>query len=1379
MIPSSTSRYPATAKFWGIQNEAPGSCRNPFNNSAPCVTPVLAVILIFFVAGCATSPFTAGQPDPSKVTIDLTITSSTVSTSGTLQFNATVKNSTDTNVIWQVNGIVGGNSTVGTISNGKYTAPFSVPTSGVVTILAAAEANPAKTASTQITITAAPVISVRVAPTPASVQAARQTPFAATVSNDTQNLGVKWTFSGTGCSGATCGTISASTSASGVAITYTAPAVVPSPASVSLTATSVADNTKSASTAITVTAATAITVGVGPASANVQAPNGTHNFTATVTNDAQNKGITWTLAGAGCTGTACGSISSAASASGGAIVYTAPPTVPSPALVTLTATSVSDGTKSSFAAITVTVPPAISVVVSPGAQSVQFPSGMQPFVATVTNDSQNKGVTWTLSGTNCTGTACGTLSSSASASGVAITYTAPSTIPSPALVKLTATSVADGTKSSSAAITVTAPPAITVSVAPPSANVQTPSGTQPFTATIANDSQNKGVTWALSGAGCSGATCGTLSASTSASGIAISYTAPASVPSPATVTITATSVTDGSKSSSATITLSVAPAIVVVLAPMNSNVQAVIGTQPFNATLQNDSQNKGVSWKLSGAGCSGSTCGTLSSATSASGVPITYTAPATVPSPATVTLTATSVSDGSKLATATITVTAPVAVSVAPPSASVQTTQSNNFSATVTNDTKNKGVTWTLTGAGCSGATCGTLSATSSASGIPISYTAPTAVPSPATVTLKATSVADPTQSSSAIITVAPAAAGNISVAVTPKRGGLTLTQNLSMAAVVTNDVGAAGVTWSASGASCSGNACGSFSGVTTTAATYVAPSTAGVYTVTATSVADGSQSAAATIGVTDLAGVYTYHNDLARDGTNAQEYALTTANVNATTFGRLFSCPVDGAVIAQPLWVANLTINSAKHNVVFVATTHDTVYAFDADSKPCQQLWTNSLLPTGETFLSNNDVGTGDIQPDIGIIGTPVIDPASNLIYLVTKSKDSVPNYHQRLHALSLFDGSEAVTATNITSAISVPGTGDGSSGGNVTFNVLREHQRPGLVLSNGVVYVAFASHGDNGPYHGWVLGFDKTSLALVSKFNANPDGSDSGIWMSGGAPSVDSGGNLYFLTGNGTFDVNTGGRDYGDSTVKLATSSGLAVASYFTPADQANLEGGDTDHGSGGAAIIVDQPVGSPHQHLVIGGGKEGNLFLLDRDNLGGYGGTANPVDTNSVQKLSIGNGIFATAAFWNNNLYIAGVGGNLKSFAFNTTMGKFGTTATSQSTGVSFGFPGSTPSVSATGTSNGIVWAMNNHSYCTQQSSSCGPVLIYAFDASNVANNLWDSTQNAARDAAGNAVKFTVPTVANGKLYVGTRGNNAGGAAATTSTPGELDVYGLLPN
>ena len=631
-----------------------------------------------------------------------------------------------------------------------------------------------------------------------------------------------------------------------------------------------------------------------------------------------------------------------------------------------------------------------------------------------------------------------------------------------------------------------------------------------------------------------------------------------------------------------------------------------------------------------------------------------------------------------------------------------------------------------------------------------------------------------PAQSKTVNLTLTIMPSVNIAVSISPKRGGLTITQSMSLAAT-TNDP--QGVTWTATG--------GSFSAQTPTAATYIAPNVAGTVTVTATSVTDGSKIATATIGVTDLTGVTTYHNNLSRDGTNTKEYALTTANVTKSSFGKLFSCPVDGAIYAQPLWVANLAINGGTHNVVLVATTHDSVYAFDADISPCVTYWRKPLLGAGETFVDFNDVGTGDIQPDIGIIGTPVIDAATNTLYVVSKSKTSntscapATSCFQRLHALSLSDGNErSGSPVNITSAISVPGVGDGSSGGNVAFNTLRQNQRPGLVLLNGVVYVAWASHGDIPPYHGWVIGYDKSTLARVATFNANPNGGYAGIWMAGGAPAADALGNLYFLTGNGTFDADSGGSDYGDSTVKLSTSGGLSVANYFTPANQSSLQGSDNDHGSGGAAILVDQPSTAPHQHLVIGGGKEGNLFLLDRDNMGGYGANFSPADSNAVQKFPIGSGIFSTAAFFNNGLYIAGIGGHLELFAFDTGTGLFNPTQTSQSLGT-FSFPGATPSVSAAGTSSAIVWALDNSQYCTNQSPGCGPAVLHAYDATNVSLELWNSSQASGnRDSAGNAVKFTVPTVANGKVYVGTRGNNTGSASSTTSIAGELDVYGLLP-
>jgi len=620
-------------------------------------------------------------------------------------------------------------------------------------------------------------------------------------------------------------------------------------------------------------------------------------------------------------------------------------------------------------------------------------------------------------------------------------------------------------------------------------------------------------------------------------------------------------------------------------------------------------------------------------------------------------------------------------------------------------------------------------------------------------LTFQVKDAGSPQQSKSVNLSLTIISAGSVTVSLSPKRGGLAITQSIPLTAT-TNDP--LGVTWSATA--------GSFSAQAATTATYVAPSSAGTVTVTATSATDGTTSASATFGVTDLAGVLTYHNDLARDGVNIQEHALTTANVKTATFGKLFACTIDSPAYAQPLWVPNLNIGGGKHNVVFVATSRNTVYAFDGDANPCVKYWSVSLMNAGEIYLNNGDVSSDDIFSDIGIVGTPVIDAATSTLYVVSKSKTNgtscTPDAScfQRLHALSLVDGSEKVSPANITSAISVPGTGDGSSGGNVPFSTLRENQRPGLVLLNGVVYVAWASHGDNTPYHGWVIGFDKTSLSRVATFNANPNGSDAGIWMGGGAPAADSAGNLYFLTGNGTFDANTGGSDYGDSTVKLSTSGGLSVADYFTPMDQANLSSADRDHGSGGAAILMD-PSAGPVAHLLIGGGKSGVLYLLNRDSMGGFNSSSN----NVVQSLVVSNNeILATAAIWNNSLYIAAASTPMQQFPFNLTTGQFGSASHSSSN--SFGGKGATPSVSASSASaNGIVWALDSSAYGTPCCAN-GPAVLHAYDAANLGTELWNSTQGTG-NAAGNAVKFTVPTVANGKVYVGTRG--------------ELSVYGLLPN
>ena len=626
------------------------------------------------------------------------------------------------------------------------------------------------------------------------------------------------------------------------------------------------------------------------------------------------------------------------------------------------------------------------------------------------------------------------------------------------------------------------------------------------------------------------------------------------------------------------------------------------------------------------------------------------------------------------------------------------------------------------------------------------------------------------TQSANLTLTVT-----NIGVTLSPLRGAVTVGQQLPFTATVLNDVGSAGVIWTAS-------AGGTLSGQKSTTASFSSV-TAGVYTVTATSVADNAKSASATIGVTDLTGVLTYHNDLSRDGSNPKEYALTTSNVTTATFGKLFSCTVDGAIYTQPLWVANLTINGAKHNVIFVVTQHDSLYAFDADASPCLALWHVNLIDAthggtaGETSVPSGPTGNlvgsgnGDITPEVGVTGTPVVDPATNTLYVVSKSViPVVPTFFQRLHAIDILTGSEKAHGP-MTITATYPGTGDGSS--ITTFAAGPQNQRPGLALVKGIVYIAWASHEDNPPYYGWVIGYDADTLAQTAVLNVTPNVGYGGIWMGGGAPSADSNNNLYLITGNGIFDANSAtapNNDFGDSFLKLSTMSGLSVSQYFTPSNQANDNSADQDFGAGGATILVDQPSG-PVAHLVIGGGKDGYLYLLNRDMMGGFG------DSNAWQRFNFGNGAFATGAFWNNRFYLAGANAPLEDYSFNPGTGQFDLASASQ-TSIDFGFPGSTPSVSSSGIANGIVWILDNKNYCTPQSPGCGPAVLHAYDATNITTELWNSKQ-ATRNAAGNAVKFAVPTIANGKVYVGTRGNNSGGNTSSSSIPGELDVFGLLPN
>jgi hypothetical protein len=548
---------------------------------------------------------------------------------------------------------------------------------------------------------------------------------------------------------------------------------------------------------------------------------------------------------------------------------------------------------------------------------------------------------------------------------------------------------------------------------------------------------------------------------------------------------------------------------------------------------------------------------------------------------------------------------------------------------------------------------------------------------------------------------------------------------------------------------------------------------------VTATSKADTTKSATATYGITDLAGVTTYHNDGARDGVNDQEYVLNTTNVASGSFGKLFSCAADGAIYAQPLWVPNVTIGGGVHNVIVAATMRDSVYVYDADASPCVTYWHQTLIPTGETYGNWNDVQTNDIFPDIGILGTPVIDPSTNNIFVVTKTKTNATTYHQRIHALSMATGAEAsggpvdITGTNVFS------TGNCESGAALTtmaFDPLWENQRPGLALVNGSVYVSWASHGDNMAWHGWVVGFNTSNLSVSAIWNDTNNavsteiGCRGGIWMSGGAPAIDQNNNLYVLTGNGVWD---GTGSFGDSFVKL--SPGLGVMDYFTPFNEEDMQENDADLGASGTSVLFDQTTGPQY---MVGGSKPGMIYVVDRTNMGQHNSTTDQV----VQEWTADGKSFSTPAFWNNTLYYFGVqfgtGHAGESFTFNTGTGMF-TTTPSASTPSTFRFNGATPSVSASSaTTNGIVWALETGSHGTDANPPfppAGPAVLHAFDANNIGTELWNSSMNAS-DAAGNAVKFTVPTIANGKVYVPTRGNDD--TLGNGTIFGEVDVYGLIP-
>ena len=489
---------------------------------------------------------------------------------------------------------------------------------------------------------------------------------------------------------------------------------------------------------------------------------------------------------------------------------------------------------------------------------------------------------------------------------------------------------------------------------------------------------------------------------------------------------------------------------------------------------------------------------------------------------------------------------------------------------------------------------------------------------------------------------------------VTPHASVLTFNMTQQFAA-------SGSVTWSVDGL-VGGSAT---SGTITTTGLYSPPHSVGTHTVTATT---SQNQASATVFISNYPGTYTFHNDNLRTGQNNNETVLTPANVNPVQFGKLFSYSIDGYAFASPLYVAGVNIpSSGLHNVVYVATENDSVYAFDADGLSTTPLWHVSFLKSGVTTVPCADIGEcGDIPIQIGITSTPVIDPTSGTIYVVATTKEGT-SYPQRLHALDITTGAEKFGGPVVLTA-SVPGTGVDSSGGKETFNSLRENQRTGLLLSNGVIYFAFGSHGDQSPWHGWVLGYNATTLQQVLAFNDTPDGSfgGGGIWQSGGGLATDSTGDLYFTTSNGDFDASSGGRDYGDSIMKLSTSG--AVVDYFTPHDQAIQSSSNLDFGSAGPVLLVDQTTGL-YPHLLISAGKNGTIYVGNRDNLGHF----NPNNDNQIVQTLVGAlpngdqevGNFSAPVYYNGYVYFAAVNDSVR--AFQLSNGLLSTTPTSVSAAI----------------------------------------------------------------------------------------------------------------
>jgi hypothetical protein len=487
---------------------------------------------------------------------------------------------------------------------------------------------------------------------------------------------------------------------------------------------------------------------------------------------------------------------------------------------------------------------------------------------------------------------------------------------------------------------------------------------------------------------------------------------------------------------------------------------------------------------------------------------------------------------------------------------------------------------------------------------------------------------------------------------------------------------------------------------------------------------------------------VLTYHNNNARTGFDSKETILTLANVNSTTFGKLFTVPSDGLVDAEPLYLSSVTIGGVTHNLLIVASEHDTVYAYDADTGAL--IWQVTTLLTGET--TSDKRSCSQVSPEIGITSTPVIlrpKTGNPVIYVVAMSKDSSKNYHQRLHALDATTGLE-LHGGPVEVTGQYPGTGDNSSGGFVNFDPAQYKERAGLLLIGNTVYLAWASHCDFRPYTGWIMGYNTTTLAQTTVLNVTPNGNEGAIWGSGAGMAADNAGNIFLLDANGVFDttLNTSGfpesGDYGNAFLHLTTKGGLAVADYFEMDNEATENSTDADLGSGGTLLVSQKDKNGKVWELAVGAGKDTNLYVVDRTNMGKFNTTTN----NIYQELAgaLPSGVWSMPAAFNTNLYYGPKDSPILKFQFMNA--KLHTTATAKTT-TSFAYPGATPSISANAGQNAIVWAAEN----------VNPAVLHAYNAQSLVEIYNTNQASGGRDQFGAGNKYITPMIANGKVYVGT--------------------------